>query len=181
MRFKISAAIAAAVLVFLTACTPSPFASATAGPSTPQAYTTGDNGELVTTVEVSKPPAPYGRAVVYCLDLLDAPRVGEVLQAIADLEVTNDLNIDVNVETHILLSSSCAGTDGVEIVESNGTNCTPAAHHCSPTRIGAITVPARHTGRFVVLVALAQASQAEPGATIQVEQDYGRLSVLRWR
>lgn len=152
------------------------------GGGAPQVYTTGDSGELVTTLPVTRSPGPYGRAVIYCLDLGDVPAAGEVLSVAADLEVTNDLNMNVNVETTVLLSSSCAGTDGTEIVEANGTNCIPAQHHCSPVRAGALVVPADNTYRCVVLVAYAQASYATTGvSTLRVEHDYGRMSVLRWR
>lgn len=144
-----------------------------------RAYSTGNASELVTTLPVTV-QASLAKRVVFCLDLGDAPAGGEVLHADADVEVTNDLGVTVNVITHLVLGDSCQSTSGTEIAEAQGGNVTPSGHHHTATRGGTIIVEPGNSRRFLVLVAWSAYTQATPGMVLTVDQDYGRLSALRF-
>jgi hypothetical protein len=171
-----------ALLALLLAGCSTPAAAARAGVGAPEVYNSGDFSELVTYLPVSRWPAPYIRTVVFCVDLGDAPLGGEVLFVHADMEVTNNLSYNLSFETHIMLTTSCAAVDGGEISESNGTNVHPHVdHHGVASRAGSLVVEVGNSRRYVNLIAFAGSNVANPGDQLKVEQDMGRLTVLRWR
>jgi len=145
----------------------------------PTAYNSGNSGELVTSLPLSD-GAPVNKRVVYCIDLLTPPIAGEILHVTAEMEATNDLGYNVAMVSQLLLTDTATATSGYEISEANGFNITPDMHHGMTIRVGTLTVPAGSTRRFVVLVAWAESTAAQPGHALTIEQDYGRLSVLRW-
>ncbi len=145
----------------------------------PLVYDSGNSGELVTELPLSN-GAPVNKRVVYCVDLVTAPQGGEILHVTAEMEATNDLGYNVAMVSQLLLVDSAIATSGVEISEANGFNITPDMHHGMTVRVGTLTVPAGSTRRYVSLVAWAESTATQPGHALTVEQDYGRLSVLRW-
>ncbi len=148
----------------------------------PEMYNSGDDGELIKTLPVTPYPGAYSKRVVYCVDLGDPPLGGEMLFVHGDVEVTNDLGYNVLLGTHLLLAASCSAVTGDEISEANGSNVTPAMHHGTASRSGGLIVEPGNSHRYVVLVAWSGSTAApRRGAAIKVEQDYGRMTVLRWR
>jgi hypothetical protein len=148
----------------------------------PEVYNSGDDGEIITSLPVTRFPGAYSKRVVYCVDLGDPPLGGEVLFVHGDVEVTNDLGYNVSFETHLLLTESCTAVTGHEISEANGFNVTPAMHHGTASRSGGLVVESGNTHRHVALVAWSGSTAApRRGAALKVERDYGRLTVLRWR
>lgn len=146
----------------------------------PAAYNTGNFGERTARLTLGDYPDPAPKYVVFCIDLGTVPLGGEILTVMADLEVTNNLGYNVSIVTHLLLISSCSHTDGTEIAEANGENAIPAVHHEVPVRVGTLVVPAGNSRRYVGLIAWASSTAAQPGHYVQVMQDYGRMSVLRF-
>lgn len=151
----------------------------TAAPTTwdIQHFTTGDNGERTARLTLGDYPAPSPKYAVFCIDLGSPPQGGDILLATADMQVTNGLGYNVSVVTHLLLASGCL-TDGTEIAEANGENAIPDVHHEVASRAGMITVAAGNSRQFVVLVAWAASTAAQPGHYLQVNQDYGRTNVM---
>lgn len=140
-------------------------------------YATGDAGELVATLPIATiAPTKFS---VYSLEIPDLA-AGDVLLALADFQGTHEQSYNVLFSTQILACETADGTAGTEVSEGAGTNITPGNHHMQVSRSGSLVVtnPAR---RFINLVASAAASNALPGHELVVDQDYGRLTVLRIR
>jgi hypothetical protein len=119
--------------------------------------------------------------VVFCIDLGAPPGDGEILWVTGDMQVTDDLGYDVGITTQLLLTDDCKTADGTEISEANGTNVVPATHELASSRSGELTVEAGNSRQAVVMVAWAASTASKSGDRITVNQDYGRLAVLRWR
>lgn len=153
----------------------------------PTEYNSGDASERITQLPVYLSQQLGGTVfyhVVYCVDLGTVPTGGTILQASGDVEITNDLSYWPLIGSQIALTDSCTNADEsqiTEITEGNGYNCLPTEHHCVLIKSGSLTVPAGNTKRFVVFIAHATGgSYWTLGDFVDVERDYGRLSVLRW-
>lgn len=143
-------------------------------------YNSGNFGERTARLTLGHYPDPAPKYVVYCIDLGTTPVGGEILSIQADMEVTNNLGYNVSIVTHPLLLESCSQVDGGEIAEANGENAIPAVHHEVAVRVGSLKVETGNSRRYVGLVAWASSTAAQPGHYVQVMQDYGRLSVIRY-
>lgn len=144
-----------------------------------QALTSGNSGERLTTLPVTV-SAPYERHVIYSVPLPQLA-TGEALLALAEAELTNDLGYNVMVSSQLILATSETATVGSEISEANGFNITPDMHHGVVVKHGVFVAPGNYANRYVNLVAWAASTAAQPGAALAVEQDYGRLELLRLR
>lgn len=152
------------------------------GIGAPIVYNSGNGSELVTSLIITHAPGPYQRTVIYCVDLGAPPLGGEILYVSGDEEFTNPYTYNVALSAHLLLTTSCAATDGGEISEDAGFNITPDMHHGAISRSGSLVVAVGNSRQYVAFIADA-ASTAAPTcncARLAVEPDYGRLSVLRW-
>lgn len=145
----------------------------------PSVYNTGNFSEMISSLPVYQ-TGSVTKHTIFCVDLGSAPAAGEVLSIAADFEVTSELPYTVFVGSQIRLSLTCAG-GGIEITEANGTNLHTGIHHLSPSRSGHLEVPAG-AGQYVTLQAwsMAWSPQWDNSHSLIVEQDYGRMSVLRW-
>jgi len=104
-----------------------------------------------------------------------------VLLAVAEFQVTNDLNDNVFVGSTVLLATSPSSISGREVTAANGQNVTPAMHHGQQSKNGTYEATATDAGvRYVNVVVWAAASNALSGDQISVDPGYGRLSVLSW-
>jgi len=142
-------------------------------------YTTGDSSELVTSIPVTTAATSEYR-VIFCLDIGTAPVGGEILAVDADMQVTNNLGELVSFGTQVYLGDSCSALGGTEICEAQGANATVQEHHAVATRSGSITVAAGNSRHHVIMLAWSKSTTAQPGWTISVDQDYGRLAVVRF-
>lgn len=138
---------------------------------------TGNYSELVDTL----PMNPSAFQVVYSLPVADI-RDGDVIVALAEAEATNPHSYNAFVSGWLLLTDDPGAVNGIEISENSGFNITPQMHHGIVTKVGSVRPVGTDLGdRHVNVVMRAAASQAQEGDTLLVEQDYGRLTVLRWR
>lgn len=142
-------------------------------------YNTGDSSELVATIPVHVTSGDNYR-VIYCLDLGDAPVGGEILQVSTHAQVTIPHYDTVAVTTQLYLADTCQSTGGTEIGEAQGTNLDRPTHHLSINRTGSVTVEEYNERHYVVLLAWSASSTAKPGDHLVVDNDYGRLSVIRF-
>lgn len=142
-------------------------------------YTTGDASELVTFVPITVQSGGAYRAI-YCLDLGDAPAGGEILTVDAHAQVTLPHWDTVAVSTQLYLADSCQSLGGTEIGEAQGTNLDRPTHHLNIQRGGSITVEEYNERRYIVLLCWSASSTAKPGDKLLVDQDYGRLSAVRF-
>jgi hypothetical protein len=161
----------------------SPIMSADLAQPTVKGYNSGNFSERYTSMPVGQ-TYPYPKRNLYCLDLGSAPKVGDLLFVTGEVEVTNDLRYKVMFQTQLLLADSCTADVGTEVGEANGGNLLYDVHHGTASRSGLLVVTAASSRRFVVLQAYAKAllgTPWTPSDTLRVEQDYGRLTVMRWQ
>lgn len=158
---------------------PAPALTGAATVPRPIYESTGDSSELVRGLQVRARATASSKRVVYSQKV--TLRDGQVLLAVAEFQVTNDLDLNVFVGSTILLASSPSSIAGREITAANGQNVTPAVHHGQQTKNGTYQAAASDVGvRYVNVVAWAAASNASTGDQIIVDRGYGRLSVLSW-
>lgn len=145
----------------------------------PSYQNTGDDSELVRALPVKARATAASKRVVYSQEV--TLREGEVLLAVAEFQVTNDLDVNVFVGSTVLLSTSPSSVSGREITAANGQNVTPATHHGQQSKNGTYQATATDAGvRYVNVVVWAAASNALSGDQISVDPGYGRLSILSW-
>lgn len=149
--------------------------------SGPTVYNSGDSSEMIEWLPVHF-TGSVTKYTLFCIDLGTAPVAGEVLSVDADFEITDDLPYTLLVSSQVLLAGSCSATTGIEITEGNGTNMNVDIRHAATHRSGSIEVPFSSGNQYVVLSAwsMSGSGQWQSGDVLRVEQDYGRMSVLRW-
>lgn len=184
---RIAASVpAGASLLALVACTATP--QLPAGGGTRPLHTvapaqdhhdTGDRSELVTSLPVLRIATKDEKRVVFSQEI--ELTEGQVLLAVAEFQITNDLGVNVFVASQIVLSEGPGVVTGREITAANGENVTPDMHHGQQTKSGTYQSTATDTGvRYVNVVVWAAASRAGTGQRLRVDQGYGRLSVVTW-
>lgn len=147
-------------------------------------WVTGNTSELVG----SLPMNPSQFQVAYSLPCPDI-RDGDVVVALAEFEVTNpygrdpwDSTWNAMVTGWVILGDSPSSTTGIEVTENNGFNIDPNMHHGVLTKVGSVRPKGTDLGdKYVNVVLRAASSRAEPGDALILDQDYGRLTVLRFR
>lgn len=150
----------------------------TTGPR-PTHLTTGAGSELVPALPVPARATASSRRVVYSQKV--TLEEGQVLLAVAEYEVTNNLNTNIFVASMIVLTTEATSVTGRKITSANGQNVTPAMHHGQQTKNGTFQVTASDAGvRYVNLVAWSASTAATPGDAVVINPGYGRLSVLCW-
>lgn len=140
---------------------------------------TGNLGEKISSLPVVK-SGPYKKYVVYS-QRLENLKAGDILWVNGEFEATNDLGYNVMLASYLTLASAPTIVDGTEISEANGYNITPAMHHGMAYELGSYVITADTPVAYVNLVAYAASTAAGSGAKLTIEQDYGRLSILRFR
>lgn len=141
-------------------------------------YTSGNFSERVESIPLTR-GSPYQRVVVMSI-AVDDVEVGDVLECNALFQVTNNLGYNVMVAAGIILAGDQTETVGLEITEFSGRNVTPDMHHDTHSRSGIFVVTSLIYPVYINLVAYAASVKAVPGAAVRVDQDYGRLTVLRF-
>ncbi|MGI3128637.1 hypothetical protein [Nitratireductor sp. PBL-C9] len=143
---------------------------------------TGDTAELITTLFVGEATANSLRQVVYSLPVV--VETGDLLEVTAEAEFSSNeggAGANIGVWSQLILVSGPATTvagTGYEITEANGRNITPNMHHDTHVHAGSIVAPA--SGLYYVNL-IAWAASALAMTDVDVEQDYGHLSVKRTR
>lgn len=134
----------------------------------------GDASERAATL-----PMPTEKRVVFSVEVPDLA-IGDVLIALGEIQVTNPYTYNAMLGSQVILADTPTATAGTEVTEAATTNITPAMHHYLMARVGS-HVASRSDRRFANLVAYASASLAQTGDALTVDNDYGRLAVLRVR
>lgn len=174
--FAAAATVAAAALIPAVQ-------TATAGADGLTAYNSGNFSEQITQLPVGK-VYPYPWRAIYCVPLNAAPKVGDVVHAEANMQVTTDVGYKVHFVTWLVLADSCTATVGTEISEANGYNLLPEVHHGTAPQFGLLIVTQPTARRYVLLLAYTKALAGTPwksGDTLTVDQDRGRLTVWTGR
>lgn len=145
----------------------------------PTHHDTGDRSELVSVIPVGPTATNAGKRVLF--SQRTQLQGGQILLAVAELQVTNDLDRNVFLGSQLVLADSATAVAGAEITPANGENVTPNMHHGQQTKSGTYAATSADAGvRYVNVVAWAAATGAASGDTLTVDAGYGRLSVLQW-
>ena len=95
--------------------------------------------------------------------------------------MTEDNNYNVGFSSLAILTTSPTSTIGVPITEANGENITNDMHHHKRITVGTYVTGENDIGtRYINIVGYAYSTNALEGHTLTVNQDYGRLSVIRF-
>jgi hypothetical protein len=130
-------------------------------------YDTGNNSELLTSL-----PGDDVKRVVFSLDV-GTINANDILVVDAETEMTNDTGSPSRLTAQLILGSSASATSGTELDENNNFYITPDMHHGVRVKASVKGFPSGSTSSYVNLVVW-----GSPG-TLTVEQDYGRLQVLK--
>src|SRR4051794_37726931 len=137
---------------------------------------------------------------------LGSVEAGETLEALSEVEVTNDLvtkdassaNVFHDVAPHLtlIIANSPTATSGTEVAAAQSTTVTPEVHHWTFEKSGSFTATGNLSGRYLNLVMWAHSPEnltdcwtfprtslpnpQQPRACgMDVNYDRGHLSVLR--
>ncbi|WP_373031668.1 hypothetical protein [Sulfurovum sp.] len=148
-------------------------------------YNSGNHSELIEVIPIKGIGASNRNEVVYQIDLGPDLEIGDIIFANAEIQATNELGYLVSVVTQIRVNNTnfvgpSSSIPGLEITEENGPNVeTTVTHHSVHTKVGTIVVtdPAY---RYVSLWVRANSWSTlfRYGDAIEIDGDYGRLSVL---
>ena len=144
------------------------------------AYDSGNFSELVASLPATDDDSPYAPEVIFSAEIARISE-GDIIQVMAEFEVTNDLGYNCMIASQVVLADAATSTSGTEITEANGFNITPGMHHGTTVRVGAYVASEDYTSVFVNVIGYAASSAAQPGDTLAVEPDYGRLTILHIR
>ena len=141
----------------------------------PDLYQSLIGGEVSDTVPVTLGSVSDWREL-YAVPLPDLAK-GDVLLAIADGELGNDLGINVEVCAEIRLEA-----DGsvYPLTRLNGFNVDWAMHYWAHTKAALYKVPVDLIAPRAVVRARARSAGAQPGNVLSVKRGYGRFSVARF-
>lgn len=148
-------------------------------------YTTSRGAEALGAISVVR-GQPFRFSTLYSVKV-PALRAGDVVQAHAQFELTNDCGINVMLghamvvhheETVIDHSDTRPGGD--VICEYAVENITPGMHHGFRTLVGSFSAE-RDGDHWLSVVIYAAASSAKDGDTLAVEKGYGGLRAIAYR
>ena len=144
-------------------------------------YATGPNAELVPTItRVQK--TPYRFTTLYSLKLPDL-KIGDVVQAHSQFEITDDLGFNVMIAHAMLVHDKETiaihgqRPEGQVISEYAGENVTPDMHHGFRTLAGSFAATSDGDAWLSVVIYSASDSP-KPGDVIKVERGYGGLRAI---
>jgi hypothetical protein len=116
------------------------------------------------------------RRVIYSM-ALPPVNVGDLIQAWATFEASNETPQNVMVGRYLTLTTGPGVTTGTDISEAATRNITPDMHHDHIQDFGSYRVSAARSGWWLNYIAYAGRNTVQPGEYVIVEQDYGRLMV----
>lgn len=152
-------------------------------------YNSGNNSELVPVIKVSTDGNWNDGEVVFSIKLQNLKK-NDIIEALADFEVTNDLGFNVSVISQIVFADSPLkkpNSDNIqEITEANGYQITPNMHHGHIVKVGSLICPENYNERYINVCVRARSDLAKKEEFISVggnpfNQDYGRLSVILFK
>jgi hypothetical protein len=147
---------------------------------------TGHFSEKIGHIPISSKGAPYLYYVLFSQQLTDL-QIGDILVVLTEWEATNEHPTNVMMASYVTLADTAKDTTksaNREITEANGFNITDNMHHGVGSKVGTYVVPSALTGTKyvnVVVYAATDWDQLSSDDTLKIEQDYGRLSVIRIR
>lgn len=148
-------------------------------------YESGQLSERTTTLPVAlETVTPADMRVIYSVKVSDL-RAGDLLVAMSEAEFTNDLGHNCMLASRLRLTSSVTDVDGgYEMGEDNAFNITPDMHHGTSVKHAMYRVrPQDILANFEYVNLICWSADSAfyhtPGTSLTVEQDYGRLSVLK--
>lgn len=136
-------------------------------------YNSGNFSERYTKI-------PLGTRECIAQVMVPDARVGDVVVALADGEITSSRNTNTEIVTQLLWADSNGSISGYEMSEENGSNVDLNEHHKKLVSLGSILVPVTRALNFVSFVVGAFDGTIQPQYVV-VDQDYTRVTVLHFR
>lgn len=133
-----------------------------------------DGTENVSTVPIKANPGDGDMRVVYSVAV--SALAGDLLEAMGQYEVTNDVGYNVGIGCGLVLASTSTGVNGDALAKNTMTVCTPDIHHHVGRPHGMKKFASNWSG-YANLVVWAASSAAVTGDTITVEAGYGQVDV----
>lgn len=141
-------------------------------------YGNENNQERVTEIPLSKgAPFMYRRVL---LAKTGQVRAGDMFVALSEFQVTSEHLYNVMLGCQIWVTEGSA-YGGEEVTEATAQNFNRSEHHFTRTKVGIWTATADYDFRYFNMWAWAASDASATGDTIEVNQDYGRLSVIHCR
>ncbi|HWA92224.1 MAG TPA: hypothetical protein VG889_19455 [Rhizomicrobium sp.] len=129
-------------------------------------YDTGDNSELI-----ASSPGDNVKRVIYSA-AVGSLAADDILIVASEAQLQNDTGGNVRLSTQLILGSSPGATTGTELDENNAFNVTADMVRGQPTKLAIARIASATSAGFVNLVVWTN-------QTLAVDQDYGRLQVLK--
>lgn len=142
-----------------------------------QHYNSGPKNELVYQIPLTT-WHPYDRKVVYSIKLEDIKK-GDILLCGVTSECTSEHHYNIQISGYIILGETQESIEGEIIVPPFGGNVTRNEHHRPFTCTGTHEVKNKKN-KYVNFVMYAASTAANPNDFIVVENNYGRLYVIRF-
>lgn len=136
-------------------------------------YNSGNFSERYKTI-------PLGTRECVAQVMVPDARIGDIIVAMADSEITSGRNTNTEIVTQLLWASGSGSITGDEISEENGSNVDINEHHKKLVSTGSILVPLTRALNYVSFVCGAFDGTIQPQYVV-VEQDYTRVFALHFR
>lgn len=139
----------------------------------------GNNSEKVKVLPILTYSTRLNAKVIYSIPL-PALDVGDILIVLGEAEFTNDNPYTCSVVSGIEISNTPTQVDSFkEVTEFNGANVDQSIiHHSVQTKVGTYVVTESLIGKYLNWICYAASTAGRVGDIIQVDQDYGRMSVI---
>ncbi|MCG8433736.1 MAG: hypothetical protein MJA83_06875 [Gammaproteobacteria bacterium] len=149
----------------------------------PVHHNTGNSSEKISSLPLAQSAGTALRKAIFS-QRLDDLQEGELLVIMCELQVTEMNTYNVGLTTQTILGDTSVDISGSEMTEANGENITNNMHHHKRVIVGTYVVKHGDVGtKYVNVIGWAYSTAAPPGMTdwLRIDQDYGRLSVLRFK
>lgn len=138
--------------------------------------TTDNKAERVEYLYPTAKP-PFNKRVIYSCRLDDL-KANDILSITCHGQVTNDVGYNMMFCWLLVLGDSSLATTGIELTEAKGTNVTPLMHHFAFSDFAHYQSAGDMKSVHINLVAYCASTASKDHDKLNVDQDYGRMSVL---
>lgn len=139
-------------------------------------YNTGNNSELITKLPLTSGKI-YQKKVIFS-QKIDHLSEDDIIEVLAEFEATNNLGYNVMIASGIIITNNPENVTGIEICENNGFNITPSMHHATTNKVGTYKCTKNYYDAYINVIVYAASTKAKENDVLEINKDYGRLSVL---
>lgn len=141
-------------------------------------YNSGPKSELVYEMPMTT-WSPYYKNIAYQIKIPDLKK-GDLLVCHGNAEATSEHHYNVMVCSYIVLVKNKYDVEGLIISPAYGGNTNRNEHH-RPLFSGGSAIVDSDDYKYVNFVVYTASTAAAPNDIVKLEQDYGRLYILKYR